>query len=295
VLRRVALLTLVLLLVGLTASAYPRIDVARHGDPVYEQQQAGIEEFYRSGDPGSSLVVFRYAPSGSPSLISLAAQFGLPYSSLASLNRLDQDDPLPAEVLVPNMPGLFVPEEPDSDTERVVASRRAGALAQAQAVTITVNDKSTRFRFFPGSDFDRVERLSYLGILFRRPLRNTRISSSYGFRRSPFTGKPSFHSGVDFPGPVGTPVFAAREGMVIAIGIHDVYGRFVRIRHQGGYETFYGHLDDINVELNQEVSSGMMLGTVGNTGLSTGPHLHFEIRLNGKSRDPVRHLPGLEE
>ncbi|NBC29318.1 MAG: peptidoglycan DD-metalloendopeptidase family protein [Spirochaetes bacterium] len=293
--RRVTLLTVLLFVIGLPASAYPRIDVARHGDPVYEQQQAGIEEFYRSRDAGSSLVVFRYAPIGSPSLIALSAQFGLPYSSLASLNRLDHDDPLPAEVLVPNMPGLFVPEEPSSDTERVVASRRAEDLARAQAVTITVDREPTRFRFFPGSDFDRVERLSYLGILFRRPVRDTRISSFYGFRRSPFTAKPSFHSGVDFPGPIGTPVFAAREGEVIAIGIHDVYGRFVRIRHQGGYETFYGHLDDIDVELNQRVSSGMMLGTVGNTGLSTGPHLHFEIRLNGTSRDPVRHLPGLEE
>jgi murein DD-endopeptidase MepM/ murein hydrolase activator NlpD len=193
------------------------------------------------------------------------------------------------------MPGLFVAEEPDSDTERVVASRRSADLAQAEAVTVTLNDVPTRFRFFPGSDFDRVERLSYLGILFRRPMRDTRISSFYGYRRSPFTGRRSFHSGVDFPGQEGTPVFAAREGDVIAIGVHDVYGRFVRVRHQGGYETFYGHLDDINVELNQPVSSGMMLGTVGNTGLSTGPHLHFEIRLNGKSRDPVRHLPGLED
>lgn len=277
------------------APAYPRIEAARHGDPIYRQQQAGVEEFYRNGGSASSLMVYRYAPRRGASLIGVAAQFGLPYSALASLNRLDNNDPLPAEVLVPSMPGLFVATEPQSDTEALVAARRAVAVTERAPITVEVAGRAAQFVFLPGQDFDRVERLSYLGILFRRPVRDTRISSFYGYRRSPFTGRRSFHSGVDFVAPTGTAVLAAREGAVIAVGYHAVYGRYVRLRHEGGYETFYGHLEDVNVELNQQISSGMMLGTVGNTGLSTGPHLHFEIRLNGTSRDPVRHLPGLEE
>lgn len=281
--------------------AYPRIAAIRHDDPIYRQQQNGVEEFYRNGGDAGALVVYRYRPEGQTSLISLAARFGLPYSALASLNRLDAADPLPEEILVPSMPGLFIAAEPESDTEQVLAARRAGEHSQGQLVTISreagagAGAGAEQFYFLPGRDFDRVERLSYLGILFRRPVRDTAISSFYGYRRHPMTGRRSFHSGVDFPGPTGTAVFAAREGTVIASGYHSVYGLYVRLAHDGGYETFYGHLDEVSVELNQRISSGMMLGTLGDTGLSTGPHLHFEIRLNGESRDPVQHLPGLEE
>ncbi|MFW5728047.1 MAG: LysM peptidoglycan-binding domain-containing M23 family metallopeptidase [Spirochaetota bacterium] len=293
-----AALVLVSLLCALgahRATAYPRIEAARHGDPVYQQQQAGVEEFYRTGGEATCLTVYRYAPRRGESLIRVASQFGLPYSAVASLNRLDGNDPLPSELLIPNMPGLFVAEEPQSDTEAVIAARRAEVASRQTPITVEVAGHAARFVFLPGQDFDRVERLSYLEILFRRPVRDTRISSYYGYRLSPFTGRQSFHSGVDFVAPTGTPVLAAREGTTIAVGYHAVYGQYVRLRHEGGYETFYGHLDEVNVELNQQVSSGMILGTVGNTGLSTGPHLHFEIRLNGESRDPVLHLPGLEE
>lgn len=296
--RRYIVLYLTLLLMTSTVAllpAYPRIAAIRHDDPIYRQQQNGVEEFYRNGGDGSALVVYRYRLERESSLISLAARFGLPYSALASLNRLDAADPLPEEILVPSMPGLFIAAEPESDTEQVLAARRAGEYGEAQPVTISRDGGGEQFYFLPGRDFDRVERLSYLGILFRRPVRDTAISSFYGYRLHPVTGRRSFHSGVDFPGPTGTAVFAAREGTVIARGNHPVYGLYVRLGHAGGYETFYGHLDEVSVELNQRISSGMMLGTIGNTGLSTGPHLHFEIRLNGESRDPVRHLPGLEE
>jgi murein DD-endopeptidase MepM/ murein hydrolase activator NlpD len=277
-----------------SASAYPRIEAARHNDPIFKQQQAALEEFYRQGGDASSLVLYRYDPKPSSTLIAVAARFGLPYSAVASLNGLNRGTPLPEELLIPSMPGLFVPVKPETDTELVMADRRADEIAGRSPVTIRRRG-ARRFYFLPGRDFDRVERLSYLGILFRRPVRNTEISSHYGYRRSPFTGKPSFHSGADFVAPEGTEVQAARGGEVIAVGFHEVYGRFVRLRHENGYETFYSHLDEVTVELNQRISSGMMLGTIGNTGLSTGPHLHFEIRLNGESRDPVRHLPGLEE
>ncbi len=277
-----------------SAWTYPRIETARHSDPIFKQQQAAIEEYYQQGGDASSLVIYRYKPEGTANVIGIAARFGLPYSAVASLNRLSRESPVPDELLIPSIPGLFVPLNPESDTEVVIAERRAEELSGTPPITVNRSDATERFYFLPGRDFDRIERLSYLGILFRRPVRNTEISSHYGYRRSPFTGKPSFHSGADFTGPTGTEVLAARGGEVVAVGVHEIYGRFVRLRHENGYETFYGHLNGVNVELNQRISSGMLLGRIGNTGLSTGPHLHFEIRLNGESRDPVRYLPGLE-
>jgi murein DD-endopeptidase MepM/ murein hydrolase activator NlpD len=88
-------------------------------------------------------------------------------------------------------------------------------------------------------------------------------------------------------------VLAARSGTVIDHGNHVRYGRYVLLEHQNGYTTFYGHLQSISVELQDTVRSGSMIGRVGNTGLSTGPHLHFEIRMEGVPLDPVPHFPGL--
>jgi murein DD-endopeptidase MepM/ murein hydrolase activator NlpD len=219
----------------------------------------------------------------------------VPYSSLASLNRIP-NSAIPEDteyLLVPSVPGIFLPEKPTTELENLMYELRSEQSAEARSVAIRREGNVERFRFFPGSDFDRVERLAFLRLLFQRPVRNTVISSQYGFRRSPVTGDPQFHGGVDFAAPIGVPVVAAREGRVTGTGFDPLYGTYVLIEHDGGYETFYGHLDDFNVRLNDQVSSGMIIGSVGNSGRSTGSHLHFEIRQHGKHRDPLHHLPGL--
>jgi len=100
---------------------------------------------------------------------------------------------------------------------------------------------------------------------------------------------------VDLAAPFGTSVLAARDGTVIAAGEDSVLGLRVIIEHEGGLRTMYGHLSRIAIVLNQIVRSGTIIGAVGSTGLSTGPHLHFEIRLSGKARDPSSYLPGLKQ
>ncbi len=145
-----------------------------------------------------------------------------------------------------------------------------------------------RLTFFPGERFNPVERAFFLRILFRFPLgARGRLTSLYGTRASPFTGHPQFHDGIDIAAPEGTTVVAARDGTVAEVGQDPVLGTFIRLSHQGGYETVYGHLSEALVSLNQEVHSGMMIGKVGTTGRSTGPHLHFEIRRKGSLRDPL--------
>lgn len=281
-------------------SEYPLIERVHHGDPLYRQQQDAIQQFYldlRAGRELAPLTVYRYRPDETDTLIRLASRFTLPYSTLASINRLSQSE-LPADpdlLLIPSAPGIFVPANPHSDLEQLLYELRIDREYAVGPIPVVIihGDAATRFFFFPGDDFDRVERLAFLNILFRRPVQNIRISSPYGYRSSPFGGNRSFHAGVDFVAPLGTPVQAAREGEVRATGFDPIYGNFVLLTHRGGYETFYGHLDQITVRLNDEVSSGMIIGTVGNSGLSTGPHLHFEIRLNGETRDPALLMPGL--
>lgn len=280
------------------AGDFPRLTGLGNNDAVYKQHQADVAEYYRRSRRAQDLPelsIYRYEVSDDESLITLASRLMLPYSSLASLNRISGPAIPPGRdyILVPNMPGMFVPLEPETSLENLLHDSREDEIAEARTVTIREDRRVERFRFFPGSDFDRVERLAFLRRLFTRPVQNGRVSSHFGFRKGPFDGRPQFHGGVDFAAPAGTEVVAAREGRVADVGYDPQYGRYVLLQHEEGYESFYGHLGEVPVRLNDRLSSGTIVGYVGNSGRSTGPHLHFEIRQYGKHRDPLHHLPEL--
>jgi len=117
---------------------------------------------------------------------------------------------------------------------------------------------------------------------------NVPVSSAFGARKDPFTGKSEFHKGVDLAAPAGTPVVAALPGRVISAGYESGYGNTVLVEHDGGLRTRYGHLASINVKAGDRVTSDDALGKVGSTGRSTGAHLHFEVIRNGKQVDPAQ-------
>lgn len=114
-----------------------------------------------------------------------------------------------------------------------------------------------------------------------------RISSRYGMRRHPILGYRRMHSGVDFAAPTGTPVYAVTDGRVNFAGRNGGNGNFIRLRHAGGLGTSYSHLSRIAVRNGQAVERGQIIGYVGSTGLSTGPHLHYEMTRNGQKIDPL--------
>lgn len=114
------------------------------------------------------------------------------------------------------------------------------------------------------------------------------ISSPFGLRRDPFTGQAQFHKGIDLAAPEGMTVVSALPGKVISAGYERGYGNAVLVEHDGGIRTRYGHLASINVKAGDAITSDIALGTVGSTGRSTGPHLHFEVMRNGKQLDPMQ-------
>jgi murein DD-endopeptidase MepM/ murein hydrolase activator NlpD len=112
------------------------------------------------------------------------------------------------------------------------------------------------------------------------------ITSGFGFRRDPINGHAAMHSGIDFRGAIGSPIFAAAEGRVTFAGWKSGYGQAIEITHGNGMLTRYAHLSRIGVRVGQEVAAGATIGGLGNTGRSTGPHLHFEVRINDRAVNP---------
>ena len=117
-----------------------------------------------------------------------------------------------------------------------------------------------------------------------------RITSRFGWRRDPFTGKRAFHSGLDFRASYKQPVFATANGKVVYAGWGKGYGKMVKIRHKYGYTTLYAHLFHIKVRSGQWVKAGQIIGYAGSTGRSTGVHLHYEIRRYGRLINPIKFL-----
>lgn len=186
--------------------------------------------------------------------------------TLASLNSLvSPEDVEPGmELLIPNARGIFT----DEPSRAALATELPG-----------------RF-FLPGSRFHAEELKLFRGEGFVYPLADFVLTSGYGRRLDPFTRRTTFHGGLDLAAPAGTSVAASRNGIVRFAGDAGGYGRLIVIDHGHGYKTLYGHLHQILVRPGQAVRTGEKIGLVGTSGRSTGPHLHFELRKDGRLERP---------
>ncbi|MDC7125903.1 MAG: M23 family metallopeptidase [Spirochaetales bacterium] len=275
-------------------SLFPVIEMLNYSDLNYRQLQEDIGFFYKADSSNKELpplMFYSYTCNEDLNIFSIASQAGVPYDTIASLNRINNaSDNLNKKVLLlPSQTGLFLPVKPESDLEYIELSWRSSLIENAKHIKIN----GTEFYFLPAESYHNVERAYFLNILFANPLPQGVVTSGYGMRNSPFTGHPLFHNGIDIAAPEGTAVHAAREGIVIDEGSNSTFGNYIEIKHSGGYSTFYAHLKKTLVELNDKVNSSIIIGKVGSTGMSTGPHLHFEIRRNGDCRDPSLLAPGL--
>ena len=140
------------------------------------------------------------------------------------------------------------------------------------------------------AQLDRLNRTLAL-VPYRKPvIGEVEFTSGFGVRSDPFLGRPAMHTGLDFRAATGDPVRATANGKVVSSGWAGGYGRMVEIDHGNGLSTRYGHLSEINVKVGDPIRIGQVIGEVGSTGRSTGPHLHYETRIDGEAVDPQKFL-----
>lgn len=156
-----------------------------------------------------------------------------------------------------------------------------------------------RFRTEDGSEeFFTEDGKSGKRLLMKTPIDGARLSSGFGMRRHPVLGYSKMHKGVDFAASRGTPIYAAGDGTIVKAGPYSSYGNYIRIRHAGGYETAYAHMQGYakGMRAGKRVRQGEVIGYVGTTGRSTGPHLHYEILVSGRQINPssVKMAGGIE-
>ncbi len=128
----------------------------------------------------------------------------------------------------------------------------------------------------------------------RMPLAGLTMTSEYGMRNHPVTGRRAAHKGVDLSAPTGTPIYATADGLVSRASWFSTYGLYVAVEHGSQIQTRYAHMSRLNVAEGQRIQKGDVIGYVGSTGRSTGPHLHYEVRIDGAAVDPVPYMSGAQ-
>ena len=172
--------------------------------------------------------------------------------------------------------------------DRMLASARIGQGGPLELLS-TSRDGSLDPRFERlGLSLARMEALerSLDGIPQVLPAKRNSISSGFGYRRDPFTGRAAMHSGLDFRAGYGSPIHAAATGTISFVGRKSGYGKVVEIEHGNGLMTRYAHMSAFSAKAGQEVAAGDIIGAIGSSGRSTGPHLHFEVRINDRAVNP---------
>ncbi|MEM7460789.1 MAG: M23 family metallopeptidase, partial [Pseudomonadota bacterium] len=179
----------------------------------------------------------------------------------------------------------------------VMTDERGKVIRRGEVVYAALNGKAVNKAFYryttpdeDVTDYFQANGESSTKFLMKTPINGARLSSRFGKRRHPISGYTRLHKGTDFAAPTGTPIYAAGNGVVERASRYGGYGHYIRIRHTQGYKTAYAHLSRYarGVKSGRRVKQGQIIGYVGSTGASTGPHLHYEVYKNGKALDVMR-------
>lgn len=285
--KKIILIALYLLLSFSLYSHYPEIRKLHKSDSLYSQLQYELSEYYKryqAGKPSIPLNIYEYTIRENDTIFSISSRLNLTYDSIVTINGIENPEAMKKGdiLLIPNSPGLYINKEPRSGLEELLA------LREEDGINISINKTYglTSYSYLSGNHLNRDERAFFLKTLFRRPLERSIITSDFGYRIHPIEGRRHFHTGIDFRASIGTSVYSSRDGVISDTGVLGNYGLYIIIKHDGGYETIYSHLKKVNIRVNDKVTSGQQIAESGNTGISTGPHLHFEIRKNGIPLNP---------
>jgi murein DD-endopeptidase MepM/ murein hydrolase activator NlpD len=182
----------------------------------------------------------------------------------------------------------------DDNAELLYSSNVRGQPELAFAA-LTSNGRTHRYYRFTAPDDDSTDYYdengrSVIHSFLRKPVAEGRLGDGFGWRIHPILRDRRFHEGVDYAAPFGSPIVSAGAGVVEKIDQQWGYGRYIRVRHDFGYETTYAHIANVaeNLRVGDRVRQGQTIAYVGSTGLSTGPHLYYELRINSRDVDPLR-------
>ena len=256
---------------------------------------AQTAEFAQNADLTDSSITYQtYRIKAGDMIGFIADAFDVSQDTIISVNNIRQSRLIkPGEYLkIPSMSGIIYTVKKNGETAATIAEKykvNADKCASANNVSLDTELKAGTSLFVPDAELDWATRQEINGDLFKKPLHaRYYLSSYYGWRNSPFNaGSRTFHGGIDMAIASGTPVYAALDGTVSATGYNATYGNYVIITHHSGYKTLYGHLSSINCRKGNFVYTNTMIGRVGSTGMSTGPHLHFTVYKNGKTINPL--------
>ncbi len=233
-----------------------------------------------------------YTVRSGDTLEKIAKRFGLRQDTIISVNNLQSASSLRAGISlrIPNMDGV---------SHKVRRGENLSSLSKTYAIDMTrivdANDLASstiavgQSLFIPNARLSSASLKQFYGMQFQWPARG-RISSPFGFRSNPFTGLRTYHSAVDIVVNLGTSIKATNDGRVADTGYNSVFGNYIILKHDSGYQSLYAHLSKINVKEGSYISKGSVIGLSGNTGQSTGPHLHFSLFKNGQALDPLKYL-----
>ena len=238
------------------------------------------------------LRVIDYHVKAGDTISEIAQTYGVSQETIISFNGVDDARLLQpgTELRIPTMNGILYRVRPGDTLQGIAAAHKVNLQD-----VLSVNHLSSNLvlpnqeLFLPGAHMNTYAYRKALGTLFIWPTEGV-ITSRFGMRRDPFTGTMEFHAGVDIANRVGTPIGAAMDGKVIAVGRDRGYGNYILLENGGGYRTLYAHLSAWYVSVGQWVRSGQEIGRMGDTGYSTGPHLHFGIFKNGVPVNPLIYL-----
>lgn len=262
-------------------------------NPIFAQYMTEIENSYKgiASNKEFSVKFYSYTIQKNETLMQIAARCNIPYEEIALINNINSVDTEieNKKIIIPNAPGLFIPENPSTSIGKLVKQRLSGSEAEN-----TYNIQGELYKYLPQERLTPTERAFFLDATLIMPLEESILTSSYGMRTSPITGDMKFHKGIDLAAPIGTSVYACKNGVVVNATKDKedkIYGKFIILDHENNTQSVYAHLSKVLVKTGDEITRGTVIGEVGTTGASTGPHLHFEIRVNGKAQDPKRLLP----
>lgn len=236
-----------------------------------------------------SFIFYRILPG--ENLSSVAEKFDLSMATVLSLNSLDNAHSLGIgqKILLSTKSGIIFNTTNNDSIEDIAERYGISAKETSLVNALSQSDiEAGTTLFLPDANLSFKAMAEILGFQFIHPVPGyRRLSSYFGWRRHPILRRRILHKGMDFAARIGTPIYAAKEGRVVSSGWTGSFGLAIVIRHNNGFSTLYAHQSKLFVKAGQWVTTKQRIGSVGNTGRSTGPHLHFEVRKYGQAKNPL--------